>query len=353
MPLATDTPTQLVQPDVSLLQLPTEILIYIFNHVGSSYFRSDISRLTICRQWSELARTACFQDFYVDQKTLRRLSSPLYTELSLRQIKDCVEALFLDLKGFEDWDSSPVWHLYQMRLLWRTELNNDLLYLAKIMGQSRKLRIMRIRTTSEVNPHLPHSQRGDYLFLSTIRAFLSASNLTNLELDLCGIHIVSLTSEEYSIESHVCTDIATLLTTLRRLRLRMRSICANVLELRQHGNNLRLEEMIINLSLSNESPQITSASHAKCCVPSTDLLQLKADLERQAQALVAQMAAPKIVRILTHALPSFEMRAFDVLTGKNVKLGEGADWDDEGEVIEDKESDAESEIPDLSSDDGE
>ena len=74
-------------------------------------------------------------------------------------------------------------------------------------------------------------------------------------------------------------------------------------------------------------------------------------MEKQAQALVAQMAAPKIVRILTHELPSIEMQAFDVLTGKNVRLSDSAEWDDDGETIEDEVSDEESEISGLSSDD--
>ncbi|EAT87603.1 hypothetical protein SNOG_05212 [Parastagonospora nodorum SN15] len=109
--------------------------------------------------------------------------------------------------------------------------------------------------------------------------------------------------------------------------------------------------VLVNLSLSNESPLTTSAAHATCCGSSPlGFPQLKADMEKQAQVLVAQMAAPKIVRILTHALPSIEMRAFDVLTGRNVRLSESAEWDDDGEAIEDEVSDEESEISDLSSD---
>lgn len=84
--------------------------------------------------------------------------------------------------------------------------------------------------------------------------------------------------------------------------------------------------------------------------PQEGFLQLKADMEEQARVLVAQMTAPKIVRILTHALPSIEMRAFDVLTGRNLTLNEGAEWDDDGEAIEEEVSDEESEISDLSSD---
>lgn len=354
---------------MSLLQLPSEILLQIFDHVGSSYFRSDLSRLTVCKQWSKFAHTACFRDFYVTHKTLRRLLSSPYVESSLLLVKDSVETLDLDLKGFEDWDSillsrhesraanvlnMSTWngaHGRAVRAAWTTELNNDLLYLATIIKQSRRLRILRIQATSELHPLLRLLERRDYLVLSTIRAFLLASNLTSLKLDLCGTRLIPYQSQEHVEGSHVCTSIAALLTTLRRLRLRMRSICADVLKPRQHSTNLRLNEMLINLSLSNESPLTTSAAHATCCGSSPGgILQLKADMEKQAQDLVVQMAAPKIVRILTHALPSIEMRAFDVLTGRNVTLSEGAEWDDDGEAIEDEVSD-ESEISDFSSDD--
>ncbi|KAK4644031.1 hypothetical protein QC761_0048410 [Podospora bellae-mahoneyi] len=352
---------------MALLKLPPETLIQIFDHVGSSYFRSDLSRLTVCKQWSEYAHTTCFQDLYVTQKTLRRLLSSPYVESSLRLVKNSVETLDLILKGFEDWDSIPlsghdpqavnVWngaHGHAVRATWTTELNNDLLYLAAIIQQSRRLRILRIQATSELHPLLRFLERRDYLFLSTIRAFLLVSNLTSLELDLCGTRLIPHQSQERGEGIHVCTSIAALLTTLRRLRLRMRSICADVLRPPQHCTDLKLNEMLINLSLSNESPVTTSAAHATCCGSSTGgFLQLKADMEKQAQVLVAQMAAPKIVRILAHALPRIEMRAFDVLTGRNVALSEGAEWDDEGEVIEDQVSDDESEISDLSSDDDE
>jgi hypothetical protein len=194
----------------------------------------------------------------------------------------------------------------------------------------------------------------DYLCLSTISAFLSASNLTSLELDLCGTRLIPHQSQEHGEGFHVCTSIAALLTTLRHLRLRMRTTCAEVLKPRQHSTNLRLNEVLINLSLSNESPLTTSAAHATCCGSSPGaFLQLKADMEKQAQVLVTQMEAPKIVRILTHALPGIAMRAFDVLTGRNVTLSEGAEWDDDGGVIEDEVSDEVSEISDLSSDNDE
>jgi hypothetical protein len=150
----------------------------------------------------------------------------------------------------------------------------------------------------------------------------------------------------------MCSSIAALLLMLQRLRLRMRNICTNVLKTREHSNNLCLDAVLINLSLSNESLLTTSVVHATCCgFYLGGFLSLKANMDKQAQSLVTRMANPKVVRILTHALPCIEMRAIDVMTGRNVRLREGAEWDDDGEIINDEVSDEESEIPDLSLDD--
>ncbi|EEP77850.1 predicted protein [Uncinocarpus reesii 1704] len=326
-----------------LLQLPPEILIQIFDDVGSAYFRSDPSRLTVCKQWSIYARSACFRDLHLTQKTLRRLLSTPCEETWLPFIKDSVIALDLELKGFEDWGLTSdkpeaTWNSAQghaIRDAWTSGvLNDDISHLVRITKQSRKLRHLRIHATSEAHPEFYLQDRRDYLFTSTIRGFLSLSNLASLQLDLCGTRpMPSRTGERF----HICTDIAALLPTLQRLRLRMREICPNALKLEQPSTDLRLDEVLVNLSLSHDSPRITSATHAARCgsSPGVGFLQLKADMQQQAKELVAQMASPKRVRVLTHARLNIELEAFDVLTGKNLALGECADWDAAGEVIED------------------
>jgi hypothetical protein len=236
---------------MTLLELPSETQMQNVDHVGSFYFRSDLSRLTVCKQWSKFAHNACFRDFYVTQKTLRRLRSSKYVDSSLSLVKDNVETLDLDSEGFENWDSIPLSrhdsqtvnvpnestldaaHGRAVHAAWTKELNNDLLYLATIIEQLRKLRILRIQATAELHPGLRLLERRDYILLSTIRAFLSASNFINLELDICRIRLIPHRGQEQGEESHVCRSIAALLTTLRNLRLRMRSICVDVLKPRQ------------------------------------------------------------------------------------------------------------------------
>lgn len=235
----------------------------------------------------------------------------------------------LKLKGFEDWDAVHIttWdspHGHEIRSDWTTELDNDMLRLAEAVKNSRNLRSLRIIATAEMCSSIIFSPRRVYLYTFTIRPFLSTHSLATLELDFAGTQLIQ--SEDEGQDLHVCMDIAALLTTLVCLRLRMRSICADALKPVQHAKNLHLNEVLVNLSLADEVPLISSATHATCChTPSPGFLQLKHDIQEQAQVLVTQMATPKMVRLLNHRLLISEMEMFDILTGETTVLREKAE----------------------------
>ena len=122
----------------------------------------------------------------------------------------------------------------------------------------------------------------------------------------------------------------------------MRSICENVLKTQQRDASLRLSEVIVNLNLLPGPFDALPPKHAVHCTyffskqsyqPGEKSL---IDLRNQARILARQMAGPKVVRILTHVRPSYEMRAFDALTGENLGLGCNAEWDADGEPIKDE-----------------
>ncbi|KAF1969597.1 hypothetical protein BU23DRAFT_652724 [Bimuria novae-zelandiae CBS 107.79] len=252
--------------------LPIEILIQIFDYVDSSYFRADLSRLIICRQRSKLAQIACFQDLHLKPRTLQRLGSSPHTASSLPLVKDIMETLDLDLEGFDEEYSVP-------------------------------------RSTPR-----QYMSAASPCFRTQIRPFLLANSLTSLNLDLYNARLVHQRDQVHVEEFHICTLIAAHLATLR------------------HSIDLRLKEVIINLS--RNSPRSMSAGHASCCedIPG-GLVRLKAGMEEQARVLAAQMAAPKMVRILTHMRRQGEMRAFDVLTGKTLALSKDAERDGDGKEV--------------------
>jgi hypothetical protein len=347
---------------MALLELPPELLLQIFDDVGSAYFRSDLSRLTVSKQWSKYAHTTCFQNFYVDQKTLRSMVVSRYARVSVPLMENSIETVKLALDGFQDWKLDPQKILADwdsdsglvLRAAWTAELDSDLVYLTNILKQAPKLRKIVIVATCEFCLSSPFLDRRDYLGLSTVRSLLSsASNLTSLELDLCGTRLTSppLSQKHDEASFHICTSIAALLTQLRSLRLRMRTICPSVLKPRNKGVEIRLNKALVNLSLLED---FTPATHAtRCGASPSSFLQLIADMEEQAQELVEQMKAREMIRILTHTLPTLQRQAFDALSGQRLNLGEDANWDDEGTIIEIKAESESDQLSDLSSDDDE
>lgn len=308
-----------------LLDLPSEIIIQIFGHIDSSYFRSDLSRLTVSKAWHIYAYAVYFRDLRIDQKKLQCLALSPLAWSSISQVNREMKNLDLYLDDRSDLSADRMFQpnravVNALRLDWKMEYNRNLRFLAGIVEQVPPLHHLRIQAVKPIT-------QLDYLFPSTVRALLSPSNLTRLELDLCGVE----DSFDTGNKIHLCASIAEHLGMLHYLRLRMQPICADVLKIKQKETNLRLHTVIINLGVGSNR----SISHAQCCESYLGgLSQLKQDLVKQAQILTAQMAAPRMVRILRHTRSSAgdlpRVLAFDVLTGKTLELSERAGWGEEG-----------------------
>ncbi|KAH7168085.1 hypothetical protein DER46DRAFT_636257 [Fusarium sp. MPI-SDFR-AT-0072] len=325
---------------MSLPQLPPETLRQIFDRLGSSFFHEDLGRLTICKKWFDFALPACFKHITLFSSGLAKSN--------------------LNLGGYQ-YDISPPYPQEYARgstlqptapnrssrgnsVKTRTKaLNDDLARLAIIIQKSHRLRVLRISAWSSPLPN-PFSSLEDYLSLSTMRALLSVESLSVLVLDLPGTSLNS--SGQQGDESHICPSIGALLPTLRTLHLRMRRICPDVLKTQDLDSTLHLSTVVINLSLLTDQPSITSAAHAKPCgSQGGGLIQLRADVREQAEALVTRMASPQTMRILTHTLPQFDTRSLDVLTGKTMKLDDDTAWEDDGKTIQ-EDSEPEPELLD-------
>ncbi|VBB79672.1 Putative protein of unknown function [Podospora comata] len=329
---------------MSLIELPAEILLQIFDHVGSSYFRSDLSHLRVCKRWNGLAHIVCFREACITTKMLRRMASSPYAESSLREM----EILDLNLEGFgtvrpgtvldpkdSSWNYAPDQSSLQRRTM---ELNDDLVHLATIIKQSRKLRTLRIKAIKPSNPVF--EIRETYLFPSTLRALLlSTSNLTALELDLYGTRPEPEGHPHHGDDGHVCPMIGALLPTLQRLRLRVRTICADALRPpRDFPGPLPLRVLLVDFVLTEELANEKSRFTARCGGPGrfVRLAQVvRGAVLNRARALLPHTSAPKMVRILTGTFSGDEIQGIDVLTGKNIKVKKGAEWDDDSEVMMD------------------
>ncbi|OIW34068.1 hypothetical protein CONLIGDRAFT_629002 [Coniochaeta ligniaria NRRL 30616] len=284
------------------LRLPPEILRQIFSEIGSSFFREDLGRLTVCKLWFEFALPTCFKSITLSQETLRSLVTSGAIK-GLSPLKDGLETLDLEVRGYQSCLSTSYPQEYAQESTslkapapsggpaddpvktWIKILNNDLTQLAIVAQQSHRLRILRIRAWRSRSPE-PLDTPQDYLRLPTMQAFLSVENLSVLVLDLSGSFLVS--SGQQGIGRHICPAIGAVLRTLRTLHLRMRSICPDVLKPRDLNDGLRLSVVVINLSLTTDLPGITSAAHStRCGSQGGGLLQLKAEIQEQAEALAA------------------------------------------------------------------
>lgn len=336
---------------MSLLRLPPETLRQIFDQISSSFFREDLGRLTVCKQWFEFALPACFRCITLSQETLRSLIASGVTERP-SPLKDSFETLDLQLRGYQSYSSTfyPQEHvalgetpLSNPAKTWPKALNSDLAQLAIFVQHSQRLRTIHMRAWGSVSPE-PLDSPEDYMPLPTMQAFLSVENLSVLVLDLSGTFLNP--SGQEGDGRHICPSIGAVLDTLRTLHLRMRSICPDVLKPRNHNGNLHLSEVVINLSLATNLPGVTSATHSKRCgSQGGGLLQLKADIQEQAEALATRTASLRIMRILTHSLPQFETQSLDVLTGKTMILDDNMAWEEDGKTVE-EDSEPESELLD-------
>ncbi|KAF5249656.1 hypothetical protein FANTH_4964 [Fusarium anthophilum] len=222
---------------------------------------------------------------------------------------------------------------------WRETLDNGLAQLAIIAQHSPELRILRVRASSS-SLEFPLFPPGGYLSLSTMRALLSVENLSVLFLNLSG---TSLNSSGLLVgEHHICPIIAALLRTLQTLHLRMCRICPEILKTQDPDKKLRLSTVAIDLRLPPDEPSLLPWHHSTPCEPlAGGMIQLKADIQEQAEALVIRMASPKTMRILTHNDPKYETRSLDVLTGKIMRLEYDAVWDEDGETVQEYLEDSE------------
>ncbi|KXJ86820.1 hypothetical protein Micbo1qcDRAFT_218570 [Microdochium bolleyi] len=330
-----------------LVRLPPEILTQIFDHIGSPFFHQDLGRLTVCQRWADFALRTYFKHITLSHRTLRSLVASGLTG-SPSPLRDWLETLDLGLQEFHSQPppSHPTSNEAPRGTMANTQmkiLKDDLAQLAVVARQSQIMHTLRIRARIYCSAEPPR----DCLPLQTMHDFLSAANLSVLVLDLPGLCPNS--SEQQSSDQHLCPAIGAVLGTLRTIHLRMRSICPDVLRPQQSNHNLLLRTVVINLSLDADLLGTTSAAHStRCGSQAGGILQLSADIQRQAEALATRMSSPKIVRILTHSLADFQTLSLDVLTGRTMILDEDMAWDEDGEAIEDI-SEPESEISSVSS----
>ncbi|KAF2183367.1 hypothetical protein K469DRAFT_690114 [Zopfia rhizophila CBS 207.26] len=318
---------------MSLLRMPTELLLQILGCLGSSFFCEDPRRLAVSRQWFLLARKVFLEDVRLSPKSLEQL---LYnpSESRLAALKQNLRSIDLQLNGLEnkkskvsDWD----------RCLWlapcAATLDQELNGLITILQDCKKLRALRLTASREFPATSLRIDRFIYLWSCRVLKLITLDNLTTLTLDTCGTMLPGIGPHHEG--KHLCASISSLLTTLRHLRLRMRSICPVAFRLPKGDTPLPLMEVVVNISIYGDSPKDHPTLYSRKCGFNLRRRHPLKEMQDRAKLLVARMSLLRRVRILSG--PAGHLKSWDALTGKRRTLADGAEWDDERmeETLED------------------
>ncbi|EPE04021.1 hypothetical protein F503_04869 [Ophiostoma piceae UAMH 11346] len=319
---------------MSLLDLPPEILCHIFEDVGATYFKQDIGRLMVSKQWCAVARWGIFRNVTLRARSLHKLLS-LHASGSeiLAPSLDYLKRLAIKLAGYEGVEAPD-------RKRFSAALNADLVQLGPLVRNAPRLKSLHVRASRWVHPD-DDEHSVSYLSIPAVHALLEVPiHLEVLVLDITtSLSAPPLPSGDSPAPGfHACSVIGSLLPTLRVLHVRMSSICSDVLVPPNADalDSIRLEEVVVNTSLK-ETDNLGNLStyHARLCGHRTTTVRLLWEkLYEKAELLAARMQSPKTVRIIKHRLPTFRLISMDVLTGAEMELTDSQAWGADGKVIE-------------------
>lgn len=344
------------------MQLPPELLLLIFGCLGTGFFREDLGRLTVSKQWWHLAWTVLVRHLQFDN--LSSLEKFTKHEAVVAQSQPYINTVSLSI-GFRQPLHVNKTHVTKSRSRRRAK-KLTILPEAELFGVASSKSTARKATVStnavgedgiknepsQLNSSLTtlaatlqgcHAMRSLKVEIQLPRAarplvlgkplvdLLSVPHLTSLHYDTGGC---LLAPTEYS-GTHRCRSISAMLPSLRRLRCRMERMCEDLLAPPPGEAPLALEEVIVYLT----APQCVHDVKS-CRFPDVFYLRhIRELMEKQARALVARLANPRMVRVITHeALPGVRgplmPYALDVIEGKRTKLRFNAEWDAEGVVVD-------------------
>ncbi|KAI9875686.1 MAG: hypothetical protein M1830_008114 [Pleopsidium flavum] len=337
-----------------LLALPPEILLSVLQFVGANEFCEQLDRLLVCKRWYWFAQRVILEELQLSAKALKHFS-PASVRLG-DHLQANLKHLSIRLTGFEDWGSlkrpddaeyigygNGQSHMDE----WTNDLNKRLTSLAAMLPDFTKLRSVSFEAFHEFDAAHPYTPHRDYLWnvsVASLAAKVPTNRLTTLVLDTCGSSMISREKrgEQYE-HAHICPVIAQHLVTLRRVRLRMRSICPDILRLSPDDGAVRIETLVINLSLQDPDGRTMAVRYARNCSSSVgrEGWNLHTDLVKAAKSAATQMPKQRLLRVICHKVPSLQLAAVNCVTGTKALLVEGADWEDEGDSDPDDEPEEE------------
>ncbi|KAL2018774.1 hypothetical protein VTK56DRAFT_402 [Thermocarpiscus australiensis] len=286
-----------------LPQLPSEVWLMILEFLPPSFFQQDIRRLALSRRWYSLA----FPTFYPRIEYTPRVISRLVNRKSksldksralLRKTLRCVNIV---LEGIGPLGAPDL-------LCFNTPSNLGRFCL--MLLEFRELKAVRFAARWQNLEWRADPLQADYLHIRSLEPYISLlTNVTSLDLDLCGTDIV-----DDSGALHFCPYIRPLLSRLHALRLRMRCICHCALRPLE-GHPVSLGELWLSLYLgtvSDVNPKLNATR--SCMSPSSwEWTSPIDEMRARMRLLVKDMAQPKRAEMV-HLAPNGEVHVWDAST---------------------------------------
>jgi hypothetical protein len=289
----------------------------ILEHLPPSFFQQDLRRLALSKRWYSLA----FPTFYprieytprVISRLVHRKSASLdKSRALLRKSLRCVN-IVLDGVGpppppglIPGGDPDMV--------VFNTPAN--LTRFCLMLLDFRELKEVRFAARWPNRAWRADPLQADYLSLRSLEPYLSLlTHVTALDLDLCGTDVVSSDDASGTGNLHFCEYVRPLLSRLRTLRLRMRSICRTALR-PVEGQPVTLRRLRLSLYLGKVSDNNPKLNSSRQCAAwrLREWTSPMDELRAQMRVLVKDMVEPRRAEMV-HLAPSGEVHVWDASTG--------------------------------------
>ncbi|KAK3077359.1 hypothetical protein LTS18_010486 [Coniosporium uncinatum] len=224
-----------------LLNLPSELLLDIFRFVGATFFQDNISCLTICKRWHDLASEILTSEVQLTHCNIfrfpprcSRINALLHANLTSISIR------FVGLGNVPLDQLSGDASQEDLAL----KLKHHLEALATGLIKYRSLSTLCFQVIDEISDSSYGIPMVEYVQRSPLEALLSAPThlgLTTLVLDTAGC--------EKEDGDHLCPLVARKLSTLRTLRVTLRHMCDELLRPDSSMSGLPLRELLLDFVL--------------------------------------------------------------------------------------------------------
>jgi len=292
----------------------------ILESLPPSFFQQDIRRLALSKRWYSLA----FPTFYTRIEFTPRVISRLVHRKSrsldksraqLRKSLRCVNIVLDGLPGVNGSSSSSSnggGGGNTDIACFNTPAN--LARFCLMLLEFRELKEVRFAARWPNRAWRADPLQADYLCIRSVEPYLSLlTHVTALDLDLCGTDVAG------PVTMHFCEYVQPLLSRLRVLRLRMRSVCHMALW-PLDGRPVTLGELSLSLYLGRVSENNPKLNSSRTCPywGSRERTVPMDEMRARMRSLVKEMVEPKRAEMV-HLAPSGDVHVWDAFTGVCVK----------------------------------